>query len=309
MKTPDEIISRAVEKNLHAEIFEKTRIFAGEDNEVYDARLSSGHPVVIRISRKGPEEFRKEEWAMNMCRTIGVPVADILFIQDAEHEGKIISISAQSKIPGDSIERGNTDWRKLDKTVLKRLIVQAGAILSKIHSVPVKGFGRLDANGAGTFATFKEFLNSRIQNREAVLAVAGKFGFDKEVIENAFSAIGEFLKQPIEAVPVLNHCDYVPKHFFFLDDRITGIIDFGAVKGHSPVHDFAIWDYWCSEQFPTKWLMEGYLNKELFDGSFKATLRILKLDLGLYLIKLYDERNYDEEVRDAFSRVQKILAD
>ena len=59
MTTPDNVIESVIRDNLKTTIEAKQRIFAGEDNEVYDAILGNGENVIIRISRKGVVEFRK----------------------------------------------------------------------------------------------------------------------------------------------------------------------------------------------------------------------------------------------------------
>ena len=307
MTTPDNVIESVIRDNLKTTIEAKQRIFAGEDNEVYDAILGNGENVIIRISRKGVVEFRKEAWAMEQCKKAGVPVAEVLFIQDIDYDGKTLSISAQSKIVGDSLERGNTDYRTLDRDVLKGLIVQAGAILSKVHSIPTDGFGKLNQNGHGPYKNFREWIEVKLTDSELYFSLAGVHGFDKAVLEKALKILEDFSREDREILPVLNHCDFVPKHFFFEGNKITGIIDFGGIKGQSPIHDFAVWDYWIKEEFPIEWLKEGYKNKGLFNEEFERLLIIFKIDLAFYLVKLYHERNYPEGIMDAFSKMKSFV--
>jgi aminoglycoside phosphotransferase (APT) family kinase protein len=307
MTTPDGVIESAIRDNLQSSVESKQRIFAGEDNEVYDTLLKNGQNVIVRISRKGPIEFRKESWAMGQCKKVGVPVAEVLFIQDVELDEKTVSISAQSKIAGDSLERGNTDYRTLDRSVLKNLIVQSGAMLSRIHSVRTNGFGKLNEDGRGPYKNIKEWIEAKLSDSALYFSLAETYFFDKSVLEKALQILENFSKESREISPVLNHGDFVPKHFFFKGDKITGIIDFGGIKGNSPMHDFAIWDYWIKDEFPIEWLKEGYENKELFNEEFDLLLTVFKIDLAFYLIKLYHERNYPEGILDGFSKMKSFV--
>ena len=302
MTTSSEMIDSVFMDMTGKEIVSKARIYAGEDNEVYRV-TTNDNEVILRISRKGPLEFRKEAWAMEQCKKAGVPVATMLSIKDTEYEGAPLSFCIQTKVLGDSLSRGSMDYHDLGEEVLKKIIVESGAVLSKIHSISTDGFGPLDGSGHGSFQNLGEFIEYKIPNPEDLKVLSKQTDTDLELLVHVRDFILQKSKDLGKLDPKLVCRDFSPKHIFIGDNyEITGIIDFGAVYGYSPVYDFAVWDYWMDD-LPLEWIKEGYANKALFDENFEELLSFFKLYLSLYLLNLYQERGNREGAEQARAKL------
>ena len=64
-------------------IEERKRIVAGEVNEVYDVQTEDGN-LIVRISREEENRFIPEKWAIEKSGEAGVPVPEVLLVDEAE---------------------------------------------------------------------------------------------------------------------------------------------------------------------------------------------------------------------------------
>lgn len=305
--TPDEIIYGAVRKATGETPVSKNRIVAGEVNEVYDTTLKNNNHVIVRISRKGKLEFEREKWAIKKCKKVGIPVPEILLVEHLKVDKELLSICVQEKLPGEVLERGSIDYHKLNKECIKKIIVQAGEILSKIHSVKTTGFDYIDGKGQGKFKSIDEFISEKINRREKFIKLAKKINFDTKLMEKILNIIIDNLNKYRQTNPCLNNGDYAPKHIVVKGEKITGILDWGEASSNFPVYDFARWDYWFSDELPLSWLEEGYLSKELFNEDFENNLHCAKLDVGLDILSWYSSQNYARAVENAKKKLLKDL--
>ena len=164
--TPEKIISDTIQEVTKKEVVGKTRIIAGESNEVYEIELSDDSHLIIRITIEEDRDFEQEQWAINKCQMLNLPVPNILLIKHLTTENKALHICVQSKLEGEPMERGSFDFRSMPKDRVRKIIYQAGEVLSKIHSVPTDGFGYLDKNGRGPHKTLADLMSEHIPNEE-----------------------------------------------------------------------------------------------------------------------------------------------
>ncbi|OGH18439.1 MAG: hypothetical protein A2868_00885 [Candidatus Levybacteria bacterium RIFCSPHIGHO2_01_FULL_40_15b] len=289
--TPEEIIRDIVKQGTGIKLLIKDRIIAGEVNEVYDITLSNKRHVILRISRQGYPNFQQEKWAITECKRAGVPVPEILLIKYVTIKNKKCSICLMEKIDGEPLERGGLDFEKLNLETRKRLIRQAGEILSRIHSIETRGFGWIIGEGKAEYSNFENLLKERLRKKDALERIIMEEGMDKNTIRTAFRIINRFADEYAEQIPKLNHGDYSHKHFMVKDNKITGILDWGSVRSDSPVYDFSTWDYWFGDYIPTEWLKEGYQDKSLFDSNFEDFLHMLRIFNALDLLEWYYKKN------------------
>lgn len=305
--TSDEVIFDVIKNGLNKELVSKTRIVAGEANEVYLAQLSDDSEVIVRISRKEKTEFDKENWAIEKCREIGVPAPKILLTKTLDFEDKHLHFCIQEKLDGEPLERGNINFHSFSEERKKKIIFQAGEILSKIHSIKTDGFGELDKNGKGEFQTFSDLMREHVNHEKEFLTMAKEINFD----ENAMQKIFRILKEKAGTLnfePSLSHNDFGPKHIMIQNDTVSGILDFGEVCGHSPINDFAKWDYWFSDEIPLEWLKDGYTNKDLFSKDFDNILHWIRLNNGLGVLWWYHNQKYPEAIEKAKQKLCNDLA-
>lgn len=305
--TPDEIIQEIVKEGTGKQIAFKQRIIAGEANEVYNITLGNNKNVILRISKSAYPNFLQEKWAIEKVKTLGVPTPKILLIKHFTIDGKEKSACLMDKVDGEPLERGKINFDKLDLRLKKKLINQAGEILSKIHSVETQGFGWIIGEGKAEQETSDALIDGLLNKHELFEKMAEEEALSKDIVTKALDIIRGFKGLYSKVKPHLNHGDYSHKHFMVKGDRIVAILDWGGVRSDTPVYDFAWWDYWFGEYIPTEWLREGYSNKELFDNNFDDFLHLLRLFRGLETLNWYHQEKYKPAVEKAKIKLLKDL--
>lgn len=243
--TPIELISAAVKEATGHDIDTQRRIVAGEVSEVYDIGIGLESNVIVRITNGEKPEYEQERWALEECKKVGgIPIPEILLIKHIPEDGKIRSICIQKKLPGDVLERGSIDFDSFDKNRKRRIINRAGEILSRIHSVAVDGFGRIDGKGKGEVSSFQEVMRGHLKHIDDFMKIADEAGIDRKVLKQIFEVLEAQAHVAPNIQPILSHNDFNTKHIMIgEDDEVTGIIDWGDVCGDTPLGDFAQWDY------------------------------------------------------------------
>lgn len=305
--TPNEVIINAVKEIAKKAIVGKTRIIAGEANEVYDIEFSDYSHVIVRISRGEKLEFEQEKWAIEKCAEIGILVPEILLIKHTIFDNKPLHICIQKKLEGEPLERGAINFYSFPEDRKKRIMLQAGEILSKIHSIKTQGFGELNKDGEGSYKTFDKLMRECVNEEKELMLVAKQVNFDVNAMRKILDILREKANLTSNIEPILNHNDFGPKHIMIKNETISGILDFGEVCGHSPVNDFAKWDYWFGDVAPIEWLKKGYLNKALFKDDFEEILHWIRLSNGLWVLSWYHKQKYLRAVEKAKEKLYKDL--
>lgn len=305
--TTDETIQEIVKEGSGHNLIAKTRIVAGEVNEVYDIELENSQHVILRIAKSGHPNFLQEKWAIEKVQKLGVPVPKILLIKHFKvgEEEKLACL--MEKVDGESLERGSIEFDKLDLKLRRQLINQAGEILSKIHSIETKGFGWIVGEGQAVNKTSDELIDELLNQQEKFEKVALEENLGKDTIQNVLDIIKGFKLAYSKVKPHLNHGDYSHKHFMVKNNKIVAILDWGGIRSDTRVYDFAWWDYWFGEYIPTEWLKEGYTNKTLFDDNFEDFLHMLRLFRGLEMVAWYHQEKYKPAVEKAKTKLLKDL--
>lgn len=307
LTTPDEILNSTIFEATKKEVKNKRKIIAGEASEVYDVELTDNSHVILRIARGEKKQYDQESWAINQAKKVGVPVPEILLIKHLSVDGNLLSFCVQSKLPGEPLERGTIDFNKFNEARRRSIINNAGELLSKIHQINTNGFGYLDGEGKGPFVSFGELMSERADQADVYLQLAKKYDIPVQSMQKALDILSEKVAAASLIKPILSHNDFNIKHIMVDEaDRITGIIDWGEIEGHSPVNDFSKWDYWFGDYIPTKWLKEGYSNKQIFSGNYEELFHWIRLDNGLGVMYWYDQMNYAPAINMA---KEKLLAD
>ena len=303
--TTDLAISDFVKKTTRESLKSSERIIAGEVNEVYRIILESGRRVILRIAKKDSTEFQIESYAMNQAKKVGVPVPTVIEIAELSTADNELSFCLMDEIKGSPMERGNLRFHQLQQDEQKQLLFRSGQILSRIHLVATIGFGPYINPGEAEYLQFDDLLLEYSSKEQLLIFIANEIGFDPELIKRALHLIDINKQLLADCKPCLNHGDFGPKHIMVSNSTITGIIDWGLARSDSPVTDLAYWSYWFND-YPIKWLLEGYENKVLFDDSFESKIRLHKIMKGLVVIEWYHGQRYKNEVDVA---VKKLMDD
>lgn len=300
---PTEVLNEILGEFSPVPVLAKRRIIGGESNEVYEVTLADGDQVIVRISRDAEKHLAQEQWAIRECGKRGVPVPEWLGLWARSTQDQPLHICIERKLAGVLLSAAH-----LPPNVLHEIVVQAGELLSRIHTIPVKGFGYLNGQGEGKFLTAAgetaEFLGMEAEFQ----ALAQRVDLSQRAMSRAWQWVSaaERAVQPVE--PCLTHNDFCTKHIMVANGAITGIIDFGEVAGSEPLSDFVRWDYYEAERFPLAWLQAGYTNKQLFDDRFVQRLHVKRLAFSLWAMRWYNRQGYAEGVAEARAKFFHDLA-
>lgn len=286
--TPLEKINDVLLKYLHTEIKKAERLLVGESNEVYDAVMKDGRDLIIRITHSEKPEFYREKWAMEAAREYGVLTPQILLVKDISYEQNPRTICVEAKINGTVM---SDILEKADLDTVRKFIVNAGEMLSRIHSVVPERFGWIDGEGKGKNSSWKEFILSEFDKRDQIVEKANFMGITEVEIDLAFEILKKHSVIYNHVTPHLLHGDYGPKHLFVRDEKIVGVIDMEHAISGDPANDFAWWHYFRGEKLSIDWLKEGYQDKSVFDDTFELRMHLCELSLSLSLIQYYSEDN------------------
>src|SRR5258707_12514422 len=103
-----------------------------------------------------------------------------------EVEGERLTFCIEEKLEGQILGDIKND---LSPQKLEKIIQNAGLLLSRIHSIPTKGFGQLNEKGEGEFKTWMEFMLEQEGKEKRWQEVSSKTGIDLRAIEMALETI------------------------------------------------------------------------------------------------------------------------
>lgn len=300
---PAEMLNEILAEISSEPVISKQRIIGGEANEVYDISFAGGEQVIVRISRDAAKHFEQERWAIRECAMRGLPVPELLGIWDRSTLDHPLQLCIQRKLAGVLLPHAN-----LSPNVLHEVVVQAGEFLSRIHAIPVKGFGYINGKGEGEFLTPERETEAFLGMEAEFQALAKRLDLRADDMHRALQLIVDEERGVRSIEPCLTHNDFCAKHIMVANGAISGIIDFGEVAGSEPLSDFVRWAYYDAAHFPLAWLQEGYANKQLFDDTFTQRLHVKRIAFSLWAMRWYDLRGYAEGVASARAKFVHDLA-
>lgn len=288
LNTPDMVLEKVVKSAVGYGIKEKQKVVEGEVNEVYIVTPTKGDNIIVRISREKHSRFESEKWALDRCKDAGVPVPKILLLSEIETDEDKLHICVENKIEGVSLEK-LIKQKTLNQSEIKDIVVSAGEILSKIHSIKTKGFGEINSLGIGKFENWSEYMLQQNENSNVVLEKAKKIGVDIKLIQQAFTILDKNQDIYKNIDSRLLHSDYQIKHMLIHKGKINGIIDFENCRGGDIAYDFSYWKYFGKSRPPVEWLIEGYQRNGNLGENFEVRMHLVKIKIALDLLIIYGD--------------------
>jgi aminoglycoside phosphotransferase (APT) family kinase protein len=301
-ETPDSLIEDAIERAAGSAVVEKSEIAIGQINEVYSVKTEDGQEAIIRIFHGETSKFETDRWALEQCREAGVPVPEVRLVETRDHDGRPLHICVQSKIEGRGLNEIPDILAPEKNSELIDLLHQTGEVLTKIHSIPTQGFGRLDKNGKGKYGSIRELLIQEGEySMQEALAAQNEIVFDTQVLTAGYEILKREAVNYPDISPRLIHNDFAPQHILINNNIISGIIDFDNANGGDPVYEFSRWRFAYDQQYPLKHIQEAYGNKEVFENDFNKKDAIWKIYRCLHSLRFNIKRERQDKV-DKFMR-------
>lgn len=230
-EAPRPVVVDLIERETHGSVHELRRLTLGDENEVYQARLSDGSAVYARIRRPGEDTFEPEIWAMERAGSAGVPIPHVLAVDEIVTEGGPRSIMLIAESPGRRLAELLPVLRGPQRYCA---LTNVGRVLAVVHTVTTPGVSRPDPNGSwpDVHEARQAFIDERTDQRPHLVTA----GLTAVEVQSVIEQIGRSPDTPATTDPVLCHGDLHAGHVFVDDDlEVRGIIDWGLWHGGSTI--------------------------------------------------------------------------
>lgn len=299
----EDIVSKATNENIES----KERLIHGEVNEVYSITTNNKQDLIVRISRSNKPRFKSEKWAIEQCRKIGVPTPEVLYVESISLDEQKLTFCVEKKLKGTPL-RTLLDESKVSKKDAKTIVIEAGQILAKIHSVETNGFGQLVSDGKGVFDTWDKFmLEWNGKKRKYIEESANKIDLDTKFLVKSLKILESHKDLFAKFSPKLLHSDFGPDHIFVNEGKISGIIDFENARGGDGVWDFSWWSFFWNTRPSIRWLEEGYKREAELGEDYDLRLHLGKIKLGLDMVWYYQHENHETGIESAKNKIKENL--
>lgn len=270
------------------------RLIAGQANEVHAVVTASGAELVCRISRRPDCRFETEAAVINAVRRNGLPAPEVVAVGQLQEEGGQTGFILERRLAGRMLR----DVILADPAATAGLLEQLGELLAAVHQVAVIGFGNLDPELKGSHATCSAwFVDVFVQRHLPAILAAVEGVADMAAVVREAADIVIAHRELLDAAPGrLAHGDVSPTNVLVADGRVTGLVDWEAVKGAPQANDFAWWTSGTvslADPPGPEALVAGYQRATTLDDNFWIYFWLCQLRITLGLI------GYAADVSDA----------
>lgn len=205
-------------------VSKRDNVTESNSSEVYLLTLKSGEKVVLKI----PFSSQKLENEKKTLELLNGKVCVPKVIDFYEGDNTMPSALLISYIDGASLT-GN---------ITEELSYQIGVMLAEIHSIPLRKYGKIEAEGERDepnvyFNNLRETYNKNFVFCEKVMD-SEKLSICNEIFKYYFS------KLPTPDEPCLLHSDYRMGNILVKNSKVVGIIDFEVANGGVAEADFSL---------------------------------------------------------------------
>jgi aminoglycoside phosphotransferase (APT) family kinase protein len=211
--TSTETLQKILLKVSESPITESHKITLGESNEVFSVTTEDNTEYIVRIFHGEDTKFEKEQWVIEECRKVGIPVPEVLLIDSIMVDSKPLEVSVLSKLPGIPLNQIPNITTPEAQAELITLLHQIGEILAKIHSIEMRGYGRINKEHHGQHETIEDLLGEVKAYLEKIITPALLHKLeDLEAVKIAFEILKRESTTLQTSSPRLIHNDFAPAH-------------------------------------------------------------------------------------------------
>lgn len=211
------------------------RAVPGISTPVFQAHIEGETEICwVRIGEQAGERRDGEIVAHRVLVASDIPVPAVIGYEAAPAELDR-SLALTAHIPGIPLaERPSGEGNA-------SLAIETGRILARINRLPVHGFGWAYAASEGDLPVGEHATRAAWcqEYREAADAVRLSGLLDARTMSTVERVIDDWAERPDHAAGALAHGDFDSTHIYVDPDRctLTGIIDFGEIRGADPLYD------------------------------------------------------------------------
>ncbi|WP_152365509.1 phosphotransferase family protein [Microlunatus speluncae] len=231
--TPREQVAALVHRVTGSEVAATQRIVRGYDNEVYRVDLEPSTRVFVRIRRR-PGGFDDELWAMAQARDHGVPVPEVIGVDEVPDERGPRAAMVITPAPGRQLKELLPSLGPAER---RAVLTDLGRVIDRLHQIRTPGVWRPDDDGR--WPDPAGVRHGYIRDRRAEHDRLAAAGLTPTELEQTLAALEPSLNPPA-ADFVLCHGDLSPEHVFVAADHsVSCLIDWGMWHGGSALGEFA----------------------------------------------------------------------
>lgn len=274
---------------------------AGEDNHVYATR-AAGRDLIVKVARTTRVRYGVAAWAAARLAAVGVPAPAVL-----AHSDRLLVESRCPGIPLDHHHHTNHGAPSGPVTVppaqlaATELAAAAGVLLRRLHTVPVRGYGRLDTTGIGLRPAPHNWILH-------LPALPRDTDPDLHALRIQAHQVLRHHLPVLEAVPAgLLHGDWTARHVIVDDRGVTGVVDLESVRGGDPLADLAGWSLQEPAEL-TGALFTGYFTTPP-DHTARTRLALYRVRIAAAMLARHVTRDEHAQVRLRTAQLHADLAD
>lgn len=212
---------------------------SGCDQFVFLVETNLNKKYILKRPRREPEKIENEVFATNLLiEKTDVPTPRVLYYSketliETFIEGRLLEEEEEENIA---------------------LFKELGTLISKIHSVKIEGFGKIQyEKGTATFSNEIEFALSCLNPNDEDFKL---HPLTKSIdVPDVFSKIEVYFDS---SKSVLLHGDVTNKNIITDGLKISGIIDYGDLVAGPPEYDLAMYNLHLEKQGVWNSFLEGY---------------------------------------------------
>ncbi len=308
MTTPSDLVAQYVRKAAHSPLVSSKRLIVGRDNEVYKVTTADGRALIVRVSHRDDPRFEAERWALDAVRAQGVPTPQVLLVEKAALTDHFVTFCIEEKMPGRPLDV----LLKSGSKQPARTIAEIGAMLGRIHRVPVKGFGYLRPDGPdgnGWDIPFSAIMVDLLDKEAELAQAATRWSVPEESVTQGLALLAANTNLYQWNAPCLTHGDFGAAHILVDEEQITGVIDFQECSGNHPVFDFAHWYVHWEDEIPLSQLIASYQDSAgVLDERFEPLLHLALLRECLWMLMVRIRQNNPYDIQAFKKGIDKGLA-
>jgi aminoglycoside phosphotransferase (APT) family kinase protein len=275
-KTTKQDLELIIYTVMNDEVAEVLPVEQGYSNEVHSIKTKKGQEVIVRIQQRGVMGFEQEAWAMSHARSLGVNVPEVYDVRRFEIAGKTHDVMVMQKIKGIPLHA----VQNLESSQLQHICKQLGALLEKLRSSTVSGFGFPKENQTWEFDTWQSYRDSALQKRESDAPYLVKAGLSEREVSELLDIVSE-MKSRENQKPVLCHADIGFEHLFVNEKlELVSLIDWGMCQGNSHALDVAVFLMY-NPYIELSWIIGDYSRLGVSEVEFRREVLMQQVNVGM----------------------------
>ena len=279
-----------------------SRNHGGSANDVYVVELDDGQEVVLRCA---PDWacLHRDTYLLQLLRGHGIPAPEVLYVDDTRSTFPQ-AFSIQTRMPGSSAKRV---LAHLPPSQCQAFAAQMGALLARVHQIPLARFGVFTATGVGPpdFRSWGDFYGPRSVNHLAKLEQLLPKALYREAAD-LLPTLHRLIESPTP--PVLCHYDFHPGNLLVVDCggtlAISAVVDLDLAFSGDAAFDLAS-TLACID-------LDGYVpgfSEAFLEGYGKSLPLSLDFPVRSRLYRLFSRWSHDipGPIVESIERVRLLL--